>query len=407
MEQLRLGRAVSAVESLLQCATANSGSAQAQASMGVLFLRINRPQDALEFLERAAELEELEPARWEALALAAARAGLYDRSVVAHERALELRLRLEAGSWRVTLFAAADAPAEDQAWIAEEGAGVRALMQGLLQAYQAARMLPSANALFKVGRGAAAQGSEGRGGDGATAARMAQGLDGREQCIARRDALYLSRMSSVTPSSAALRLPPTQIESKLNPEDAVLQGRFVDFSMGIGLVEQGTLAALESLQTQHGLVRRAGEGRHSRGEESATGKGRHCRPSLSSPSALVLALAHPLILPQLYPEDDAYGAVMRSSLLMLASGIDSHIVHLARNILGALEIEELKIIGGNCGLNLDHLFSSVTVSAAEVKRIFDAYVLAAEGGYGGVDGGGGGWLFFCVRCVPFEQVNPR
>jgi hypothetical protein len=63
---------------------------------------------------------------------------------------------------------------------------------------------------------------------------------------------------------------------------------------------------------------------------------------------------------------------MRSSLLMLASGIDSHIVHLARNILGALEMEELKIIGDNCGIDVRHLFSSVSVSAAEVKRIFDA-----------------------------------
>jgi hypothetical protein len=75
---------------------------------------------------------------------------MYERSVVAHERALELRLRLEPGTWRVTLFSSADEAPEDQAWVMEEGPGVRAVMQGLLQAYQAARMLPAANALYKV-----------------------------------------------------------------------------------------------------------------------------------------------------------------------------------------------------------------------------------------------------------------
>lgn len=75
---------------------------------------------------------------------------------------------------------------------------------------------------------------------------------------------------------------------------------------------------------------------------------------------------------QAYPNDDAYGAVMNSAVLLLTAGSDSHVVGAARRMLTVRSMEELLIMGDNCGVKLRHLFSRNIITMEEARRYFDA-----------------------------------
>lgn len=63
---------------------------------------------------------------------------------------------------------------------------------------------------------------------------------------------------------------------------------------------------------------------------------------------------------------------MRSAVLLLTAGADSHTVTMARRLLAVRALDELKMMGENCGIDLTHLYGRNTIAMDEVRRYFDA-----------------------------------